>query len=245
MWIPKWLGEAYSKLYSKFGADVFTFNQAQEVLGLKKGLLNVIFSKLHSLRILFIHERKRPRLYRLIKPENFILMAAGEIRNLQAIKQERYIQLICDVARELIQLYPDISICIYGSMARGSARHESDLDMLVVSDRFKGSKALRVEELSSIEEKVSDELSRLRKYGIYTSLSFYPLRRDEAIKMPLIMLDIAVDGIIIRDDGFLEKVMSTVRERLAKLGARRVFLSDGSWYWDLKPEYVFGEVIDI
>jgi hypothetical protein len=29
------------------------------------------------------------------------------------------------------------------------------------------------------------------------------------------------------------------------LGSRRVYLADGSWYWDLKPDFRFGEVVEI
>ena len=245
MWIPRWLGELYAKLYSKFNVEVFTFSQAKEHLNVDKSLLNVAFSKLHSLRILYLHGRGRPRLYRLIKPESFILMAAGVIKNLHAIKQESYLQLICDVAEVLIREYRDCSICIYGSIARGTARPESDLDILVISDSFKGSKTLRVEELCRVEERVADELKRLRRYGLYTNLSFYPLRREEVLRFPLVMLDVVVDGVIIRDNGFLEKAIMMLRERLTRLGAKRVMLSDGSWYWDLKPDYAFGEVVEL
>ncbi|MEM4576708.1 MAG: nucleotidyltransferase domain-containing protein [Candidatus Nezhaarchaeales archaeon] len=245
MWMPRWLGEIYSKLYAKFWIDVFTFNQAREYSGIEKSILNVAFSKLHSLRALYIHSRTKPRLYRLIRPESFVLMCSNVIKNINAIRQERYLQLICDVAKELIRGYSDCSICIYGSVARGVARPESDLDILVVSDSFKGPKTKRVEELCLIEERVADEIKRLRSYGIYTSLSFYPLRRDEVLRFPPVMLDIVVDGIVICDNGFLEKAMPIMREKMNRLGAKRVVLKDGSWYWDLKPDYRFGEVVEL
>jgi hypothetical protein len=30
MWIPKWLGEVYSKLYVNFGVEPFTFEKAKK-----------------------------------------------------------------------------------------------------------------------------------------------------------------------------------------------------------------------
>ncbi|MEM0083046.1 MAG: hypothetical protein QW102_00835 [Candidatus Nezhaarchaeales archaeon] len=54
-----------------------------------------------------------------------------------------------------------------------------------------------------------------------------------------------VDGIIVCNDGFLERAMSMLRERLNRLGARLVVLKDGSWYWGLKPDYRFGEVVEL
>ena len=44
---------------------------------------------------------------------------------------------------------------------------------------------------------------------------------------------------------FMEKVLSGLEKRLKRLGAKRVFLKDGSWYWDLKPDVKKGEVIEI
>jgi hypothetical protein len=32
---------------------------------------------------------------------------------------------------------------------------------------------------------------------------------------------------------------------MAELGSRRVELADGSWYWDLKPDWRPGEVVDL
>lgn len=59
------------------------------------------------------------------------------------------------------------------------------------------------------------------------------------------MLDVVVDGIAICDDGFLENAISTLKRRLDLLGARRVLLEDGSWYWDLKSDYKFGEIVEL
>jgi hypothetical protein len=57
---------------------------------------------------------------------------------------------------------------------------------------------------------------------------------------------IVEDGILILDRGrFFEEVLSGMRERMRALGSRRVFLEDGSWYWDLKPDFRFGEVVEI
>jgi len=32
---------------------------------------------------------------------------------------------------------------------------------------------------------------------------------------------------------------------MKELGSKRVFLTDGSWYWDLKPDLRIGEVFEI
>jgi hypothetical protein len=54
------------------------------------------------------------------------------------------------------------------------------------------------------------------------------------------------DAILLCDrDGFFASVLATMRERMQALGSRRVFLEDGSWYWDLKPGLRFGDVVEI
>lgn len=246
MWIPRWLGETYSKLYAEFGIEPFTFESAKSILNKSNAWINVAFSKLHKFRILYIYDKTRPRLYRVVKPETFALISAEKIKNLDRIKQERYIQLICDIFSNLIKDYKIVSVCIYGSVARGSARSDSDIDFLIVSDEFKGSLTSRVEKILNIEEKVVDEIERLKKYKIYTGVSFYPLRKEEVLRFPSILLDLTEDGIIIYDEEqFLEKVLIKLKARLAELNAKRIFIDKNTWYWDLKPDYKFGEMIEL
>lgn len=245
MWLPRWLGEVYSKLYAAFDLEPFKFDEAKALLKSDKSWLNVAFSRLHSKRVLYIHAKLRPRLYRVIRPDSFLLMAAGEIKDLYKIKQERYIQLVSDITTLLIKRYGKLSVCLYGSVARGTARSESDLDLLVVSDDFKGSVSSRLDQLYELEGMVSDEIERLRRLGIDAGISFYPLRREEVLRTPPILLDLTVDGIILHDDDFfLEGALSRLRARLTELGARRI-CEDDVLYWDLKPDYKFGEVIEI
>jgi hypothetical protein len=62
---------------------------------------------------------------------------------------------------------------------------------------------------------------------------------------PWLLIDVAADGIVLVDDGVLVREMDAVRERLASLGSRRIPLADGTWYWDLKPDWKPGDVVEI
>jgi len=65
---------------------------------------------------------------------------------------------------------------------------------------------------------------------IYTNLSVYPLRSDEASKIPILFLDLAFEAKIILDDDFLEDLLKGLRARLSLKGAKKIMLEDGTWY---------------
>ena len=61
MWIPRWLGEIYSKLFQNFEAELFTFTLAKEALGAEPGRLNVDEKPLYAHALLdgtraYLHE---------------------------------------------------------------------------------------------------------------------------------------------------------------------------------------------
>lgn len=246
MWIPKWLGECYSKLFTHFGQETFTFQQAMDLLSLNRNRLAVAFSKLHSKRILLILDQRRPRSYRVLDPENFILLASEAVKDLEKVPQERYVKLLCDCFRRATETLGIESFAVYGSVARGTAIPNSDIDILIVSDDLSGSLGSRIEKLYGIEIMLREELDWLRRNGIRTGLSFYPLRKCEAQKLPNLFLDLTDDAIILYDKNrFLETALLELKMRLLKLGAKRIFIDKERWYWDLKPDYKFGEVIAV
>ncbi len=243
--MPRWLGEAYSKLYVRFSREVFRLKEAKDFLEVDEERARVLLHHLHRRGVLLIFKRSRPRIYRLISPDNFILIASGRIRAAH-LRQERYVQLIYDIFRALDNLVDLTSLAVYGSVARGEASPNSDLDIFLVSNTLKGSLGERVEFLlKGIKDEVGEELSFLRRHGYYTSISLYPLRKEEAERTPLIMLDMVEDSVIIYDeDEFLKSILEGLRRKLVEMGARRVRGKSGR-YWDLKPDYRPLEVIQI
>ena len=85
LWIPRWLGEIYSRLFLSFEAELFTFSQAKESLEMEEGKLSVAFSKLHSRRILTVFERSRPRVYRLLEPSDLSYWPPRRSRTLRVL----------------------------------------------------------------------------------------------------------------------------------------------------------------
>lgn len=89
------------------------------------------------------------------------------------------------------------------------------------------------------------ELEPLWEQGVYTDFVELIRTEAEAWHFHPIYLDMSVEGEILYDpQGFLEEILQEVRQRLKALGARRRSLGRIS-YWDLKPQFTPGEVIEL
>jgi predicted nucleotidyltransferase len=134
-----------------------------------------------------------------------------------------------------------LSLVLFGSVARGEAREGSDIDLLVVAEGFPRS-------LRERRRPLLEEWSRVRSEKGLPAVEWNLVTKtpEEAAFHSPLYLDMVEDGILLVDrDGFFRAVLDAMRERMRGLGSRRVFLEDGSWYWDLKPDFRFGEVVEI
>ena len=60
-----------------------------------------------------------------------------------------------------------------------------------------------------------------------------------------LLLDMTEDARILHDpDRCLASVLDSLRTRLRELGSKRIWRGD-AWYWDLKPDYRWGDVIEL
>ena len=133
------------------------------------------------------------------------------------------------------------SLVLFGSVARGQATTGSDIDLLVIADGFPRSLLERRRPLLA-------EWSRVRAQRALPAVEWNLVTKspEEARFHSPLYLDIVEDGILLIDHGgFFQAVPDAMRERMRQLGSRRVVLEDGSWYWDLKPDFRFGDVVEI
>jgi predicted nucleotidyltransferase len=138
-----------------------------------------------------------------------------------------------------------VSVVVFGSAGRGTQRFDSDLDVLVVADRLPRGRMKRVEEFSSVENRMEPFLKSLQKAGITTDLSPVIKSPDEAERGSPLFLDMVEDARILVDrNGFFEAVLKRLRSRLKQLGAKRIWMGS-AWYWDLKPNYKPGECFEL
>ncbi|MEM1900522.1 MAG: nucleotidyltransferase domain-containing protein [Candidatus Nezhaarchaeales archaeon] len=161
---------------------------------------------------------------------------------------KRYLDLYLEILREFFK--DDlVSVYVFGSVARGEASEESDVDLLVVVKGLEEDVGKRLKLSSSLKEllrKRSWDLRRtLRKKGLPTTISDVLLTPEEVQRHPPILLDLVIDGIpLIDEGGFLAQELERLKERLRELKAVRVKSKHG-WYWILKPGARLGEVIKV
>ncbi|MDI6885919.1 MAG: nucleotidyltransferase domain-containing protein [archaeon] len=140
-----------------------------------------------------------------------------------------------------------ISVVLFGSVAREEAVEGSDIDILLILKTFENFKS-RFDVFNEIEKEMrtSKEYRDLEENKLGTLISPVPLTSDEIKKNPPILLDVVTDGIILYDtDNFMKTILTNLKKRLEEIGARKIILGDGKWFWDLKPDYKLGEVVEI
>ena len=134
-----------------------------------------------------------------------------------------------------------VSIVLFGSVARRQGRPTSDIDLVLIADGLPRALADR-------RRPFHESWERARKAHALPAVQWNLVTKSttEARTRSPLYLDIVEDGILILDRGrFFEEVLAGMRARMRELGSRRVFLDDGTWYWDLKPDFRFGEVVEI
>lgn len=230
-WIPSWLGEIYSKLYLNFRGQDFSVQRAAEKLNVSKELLRVSLSKLVEAGWL---SRIGHGTYRIKDPSGVLMaMAAEEMFNLNSAPapfrtsvKEFCVRALSTFGERLC------SVVLFGSVARGDWNENSDLDMLLV---IKGLP-------KNVLERDQKILPLAR--GLPHAITFVSYAPEELAETPPLLLDVAVDGILLYDTGFMREKINHIRKRLEELGAKRVG-ERGELTWILKPEVKLGEEVEI
>jgi len=160
--------------------------------------------------------------------------------------QEPYKSLLEKLTKLLQEEFQDklISVVLYGSIARGDNRKDSDIDLLLVIKDLPKTITERIILFDKVERKLDDDIMRLMNEGYYVTFSPILKTPEEAMRFSPIYMDMTEDAIILYDrDGFFRNVLEKNKKRLKELGFERVWLSKKSWYWR-KRDYKFGEIID-
>jgi predicted nucleotidyltransferase len=156
-------------------------------------------------------------------------------------------RLMAAVTAEARAEYGDrlVSLVVFGSMGRGTSRPDSDLDLLVVADPLPKGRMARLAEFEAVERGLAPVLAEGRRHGFVTECSPVFKTMDELRAGSPLFLDMVHDARVLHDrDGTFEAARAVWRERLARLGARRIWRGN-AWLWDLKPDYRPGDVFEL
>ena len=137
------------------------------------------------------------------------------------------------------------SVALYGSVARDTMRPDSDIDVLIVADGLAPSRARRMDEFERIDRLLAEPMAAARAAGVHT-LTIPVLKTPEELRAgsPL-FLDMTDQARILYDrDGLLRGYLDDLAGRLRAMGARRVPFQ-GGYYWELKPDFRWGDRIEI
>lgn len=137
------------------------------------------------------------------------------------------------------------AMAIFGSVARGTPRPDSDIDLLLVAEPLPQGRRSRMLEFEAVDRRIDESLRLARNAGVHTSVSPILKTPEELAQGSLLDLDMIEDARILIDvDGRLRSHLDTLASRLQAMGARKVS-KGGSYYWELKPDYRWGERITL
>jgi len=155
-----------------------------------------------------------------------------------------YSEFLSELLDSLRVYFDLVSFVVYGSVARGNATKDSDVDLLIIADNLPDRYEM-FKIFDKAEEAIFDKINKLRKDGYYIFLSPVIKSREDARLITPLYLDMIDDAVILYDkDEFFTNVIGKLKKRLDELKAERVILGK-KWYWRLKKDYKFGEVIEI
>ena len=134
-----------------------------------------------------------------------------------------------------------VSLVVFGSVGRGTPRPDSDIDLLVVAEPLPDGRIPRVREFEEVERSVAVKGS---VEGVHRLSPIFKTPAEVRRGSPL-FLDMLDDGRLLYDrGGFFAGELAALKERLDKLGAKRIWKGD-AWYWDLKPDFKPGDEIEL
>jgi predicted nucleotidyltransferase len=140
-----------------------------------------------------------------------------------------------------------VSVVLYGSVATGTARPTSDVDVCVVIRNLPASLRERTKLITPLLRALRNRPSyrQLADRGYFPEIMPILYTPDEVRETKPIFLDMVEDSLILVDDGTFAAKLTALRDRLAALGSQRVTLEDGTQYWVLKPDLKPGEVVTL
>ena len=137
-----------------------------------------------------------------------------------------------------------VAIVLYGSVARGAARPESDVDLLLVMRELPSGPRNRRMLISDLLDSAEKTLQETLPHASVSVVMKTP--EEVGLGGPL-FYDMTLPGeveLLYDPEALMKGFLGDLRARMAALGSRRLSYH-GHPYWDLKPDWKPGDVIDL
>lgn len=157
----------------------------------------------------------------------------------------KLIPIITDCVREVFQKSL-VSLALFGSVARGDHKIESDIDLFItIEDNPKS----RLERSNLILNKLIPLYTeRAEKMQLNIELpELHTVLRDkeQVLEGGFLYLDLVSEAKILVDrDGFFKNHLEQFAKKMKEWGSQKFIESDG-YYWIVKPGLLAGEVLDL
>ncbi len=233
--LPNWLVEKYFTLFSYFNLIPFTVKDAEAVLNSKKASL-FLYKMVHYGWI----DKVKRGVYRVVHPLIALMEVSGLVWRDRIKQRDRLPVLELAVAKLFEVFGPKLeSIVLFGSLSKGTAKPESDIDLLVVARDLPKNYSDRTRIIQDVVSfKLMDDIIIYlwKNYDIYADLDILLIDKEEANVTHPFYLDMAKEAIIIYDrNNIMLNKIEEVKIKLEKIGAKRFEEPDGSWYWIISP----------
>jgi predicted nucleotidyltransferase len=241
-WLSTWVAKKYTSLWINFKEEPISFKDAKKLIN--KYPSNYI-SEIKKANWLFVFEKiGRKRYYRLLSP-NLFTFSYGYNLNIEWLEQSEYAHLILKVFKCLKQDLEEnlISFGIYGSLSRGEAQKESDLDIFLITKELGMTLVQRSSYLHMISKNplIQEELELLNSKEYYPTINYH-CRDVEELTINYFMIDISFDLKILYDQGVLKNFLNKIQKIVKKQGIERKKLEGDKHYLDLNIK--FGEIFE-
>lgn len=230
----------YSELWNTFHEDPFTFIEAKE----KISKLN--FNHIYDLKkeqLLFIFNKSENETSFRLVPQNIFEHIKKYNLDLSWLDQGFYANLILKLFTVLKENFNKelLALGIYGSIARNTAKLESDLDLFLVFQEISEGMNRRLKQIIQIENKkcIQDELSFLYEKKILPTINYY-FRKSSLLKLTFFTIDLAFDLKILFDVGVLKAFIDKINQKIKANNIQRKYLESDKYYLDLNIK--FGDV---
>lgn len=160
----------------------------------------------------------------------------------------RYAEFIEAIRVRVMEHYGEglVSLVLFGSVARGRFRPDSDIDILIVAENLPKGRAPRVLDFQcGVEGSLKGTVGRLHGEGIYPLISPIIKTPEEVRLGSPLFLEMVEDAKIVVDRGdFFLTYLRVLDAKLKEMGARKVRFKGGT-DWILKPGYQPGDIIEL